>query len=208
MCMFFLHSSKRQLTCSPPPHNMTCSYHNVPRSHHNMPCHTHIINLLQYLANGNVVQQNGLSLLVDNGYLKFKQLQCPHKIYFSTATKEWAQMAESLRYLLFLRFFMLSLSCSIYINICSLYRRKDVECFFGILKIRFAIIRYGIRFHDALIFDNIFKVFFCCRFNSVRFFVTYYISANFFMHTIWHNGLFQTIKNRVAGNKIIINKIV
>ena len=56
----------------------------------------------QYSSNGDVVVQQGLSVLVDNGYLKFKELQCPHKQWFDMETLEWSKTAESLRFVFIL----------------------------------------------------------------------------------------------------------
>ena len=53
--------------------------------------------ILQLTSTGEEKTMHGLSLLVDNGYLKFKQMQCPYKVWSSDKEKEWSKMAESLR---------------------------------------------------------------------------------------------------------------
>ena len=53
--------------------------------------------ILQLTSTGEERTMHGLSLLVDNGYLKFKQMQCPYKEWSSDKEKEWSKMAESLR---------------------------------------------------------------------------------------------------------------
>ena len=45
------------------------------------------------------------------------------------------------------------------IYIVFFFRSKDIECFFGILKARFAILRVGMRFRDPTVLDHVFKVF-------------------------------------------------
>ncbi len=58
---------------------------------------TNNINFFQYTSAGEERKMCGLSLLVDNGYLKYKQMQCPYKYWSSDKEKEWSKMAESLR---------------------------------------------------------------------------------------------------------------
>ena len=43
--------------------------------------------------------------------------------------------------------------------------RKDVECTFGILKGRFAVLRYGIRFHKLYMCDQLFMT--CCALHNL-----------------------------------------
>ena len=81
----------------------------------------------------------GLYLLCDNGYHKWRCMQCPLKYAVNYANENevaWSEMVESLR--------------------------KDVECFFGVLKIRFLILRYGIRVQNASAVDDIFQT--CCNY--------------------------------------------
>ena len=55
------------------------------------------INFLQLTSTGEERTLSGLSVLTDNGYLKYKQMQCPYKYWSSDKEKEWSKMAESLR---------------------------------------------------------------------------------------------------------------
>jgi len=90
---------------------------------------------------GNVTQVAGLYLLSDNGYHKWRCLQCPMKIahdYDELYYRKWSEMCESLR--------------------------KDVECTFGILKVRFEILSGGIRLQNASVIDDIFQT--CCALHN------------------------------------------
>lgn len=81
----------------------------------------------------NIILQ-GAHTINDNGYLNWACMMEPSKISSSIAEANWSEMVESLR--------------------------KDVECTFGILKAIFAILKYGSRFTDMGVMDNIFKT--CC----------------------------------------------
>ena len=91
--------------------------------------------------NGNQIKQKGLYLISDNGYFNWRCLQFPYKrkgdvdnMYYH----KWSKRVESIR--------------------------KDVECFFGILKKRFEIIHHGIRLRSATQMDCVVKT--CCTFHN------------------------------------------
>ena len=44
--------------------------------------------------------------------------------------------------------------------------RRDVECLFGELKQEFAVLKYGTRFNDLALMDNIFLT--CCAIHNQR----------------------------------------
>lgn len=76
----------------------------------------------------------GVYLLCDNGYLNWTILQCPQSSYTSGPLFHWSKLLESVR--------------------------KDIECVFGRLKIRFSILKSRIRLHSRFDIDNIFRT--CC----------------------------------------------
>lgn len=77
----------------------------------------------------------GVYLICDGGYLRWPCLICPFK-HESCATQKgyFSSKLESVR--------------------------KDVECTFGILKKRWKILEYGIRFRDIKVLEQVFTV--CC----------------------------------------------
>jgi len=87
-----------------------------------------------YNDTGLKIDIRGAHTINDNGYLNWACMMEPSKISSSVAEANWSEMVESLR--------------------------KDVECTFGILKALFAILKYGSRFTDMRVMDNIFKT--CC----------------------------------------------
>ena len=88
-----------------------------------------------YSAEGGVVKEKGLYLIVDGGYHKWRVLQCPYKhAADGSADKNWSERFESVR--------------------------KDVECTFGILKKRFANLKNAMQFQKKHQIDAIFKA--CC----------------------------------------------
>lgn len=89
-------------------------------------------------VDGVLKEYQGARLLVDNGYLQYKELLPPYKQHPSDEAADWSEMAESLR--------------------------KDVECTFGILKMRFAILKSGFRCHKFSTVDDIFKT--CCALHN------------------------------------------
>lgn len=70
-------------------------------------------------------------LMADNGYLKNAIFICPWKTPTCQEELYWSEWAESVR--------------------------KDVECFFGVLKARWWYLRNGIRYHSADTIQNAFK---------------------------------------------------
>ena len=83
---------------------------------------------------------NGAYNLCDNGYHKWSTMMEPSKRPADENDYNWTEMLESLR--------------------------KDVECLFGELKQEFAILKYGSRFNDLSLMDNIFLT--CCAIHNQR----------------------------------------
>jgi hypothetical protein len=94
-----------------------------------------------YDAQGDLYQMKGACTINDNGYLSWSCMMEPSKVSCSEAEKQWSEMVESLR--------------------------KDVECFFGILKQMFGILKYGSRFQSQELMDDIFLT--CCALYNQRF---------------------------------------
>ena len=92
-----------------------------------------------YGVDGNLNEQRGCYLVCDNGYHKWRMMQCPMKHTASVAAAKWSCHLESIR--------------------------KDVECVFGILKHRFRILKFPVELHNQ---DEIDSVFFtCCILNNM-----------------------------------------
>ena len=72
----------------------------------------------------------GAYIIADNGYAKWRMFQAPIKSSSSMEELKWSTRLESVR--------------------------KDVECFFGRLKIRFRILRSRILFQKQGYIDNVF----------------------------------------------------
>ncbi len=86
-------------------------------------------------ASGNIKEDYGIYLICDEGYLRWPQLVCPYKHESVSSQKGYfSARVESVR--------------------------KDVECVFGILKKRWKILDFGMRFHDINVVEKIFVV--CC----------------------------------------------
>jgi hypothetical protein len=83
-----------------------------------------------YKSDGTITVVKGAYLISDNGYAKWRMLQAPIKSSSSMEELRWSTRLESVR--------------------------KDVECFFGRLKIRFRILRSRIMFHKQRCVDNVF----------------------------------------------------
>lgn len=79
---------------------------------------------------GEEVILKGMHHINDNGYHHWATSMEPSKHSTSDEEYRWSEMLESLR--------------------------KDVECYFGILKQIFAILKYGCRFQDQRVMDDIF----------------------------------------------------
>ena len=82
----------------------------------------------------------GAHNLCDNGYHKWSTMMGPSKRPADENDYNWTEMLESLR--------------------------KDVECLFGELKQEFGILKYGSRFNDLALMDNIFLT--CCAIHNQR----------------------------------------
>lgn len=94
-----------------------------------------------YDANGNSNIHRGVYLLCDNGYHRWRCLQCPLKVTYDhngLYYLKWSKRIESLR--------------------------KDVECFFGALKMRFYLLNGNIRVQNEELVDNIFLT--CCALHN------------------------------------------
>lgn len=83
--------------------------------------------------------EKGYYLICDGGYHKWRVLQCPNKVTANATVMKWSKVVESMR--------------------------KDVECTFGILKIRFKILKYPLRFRTKETIWNIFRT--CCVFHNI-----------------------------------------
>ncbi|CAM9763923.1 unnamed protein product, partial [Hapterophycus canaliculatus] len=88
---------------------------------------------------GKAFERKGNYCIVDNGYNKWEILIPPSKWPGSDEESRWSKALESVR--------------------------KDVECFFGILKGRFRILKLGILFHDRDAIDYMF--FTCCTLHNM-----------------------------------------
>jgi len=89
---------------------------------------------LIYKLDGTMIEVSGAYIICDNGYHKWACLMEPSKQSSTQEEHQWSEMIESLR--------------------------KDIECFFGILKQIFAILKYGCRLQNLDEVDNIFLA--CC----------------------------------------------
>ncbi|KAL9182044.1 hypothetical protein ACHAXT_012387 [Thalassiosira profunda] len=93
-----------------------------------------------YDVQGRVHTDVGVYLICDGGYLRWPTLICPYKGEPVTSTKgHFSSHLESIR--------------------------KDVECVFGILKKRWKILEYGIRFRDIEVVEKVFVV--CCMLHNM-----------------------------------------
>ena len=81
-----------------------------------------------------ILSIQGVYLLCDNGYLNWVILQCPSTTVTSVPLYQWSKRLESVR--------------------------KDIECVFGRLKIRYSILKNRIRLHYKADIDKVFRV--CC----------------------------------------------
>ena len=83
-----------------------------------------------YRSDGSTFLVRGAYLISDNGYAKWRMLQAPIKSSSSLDEMKWSTRLENVR--------------------------KDVECYFGRLKIRFRILRSRVMFHKQSRVDNVF----------------------------------------------------
>ena len=90
------------------------------------------VTFLLYKADGSTFTVRGAYLISDNGYAKWRMLQAPIKSSSSLDEMNWSTRLESVR--------------------------KDVECFFGRLKIRFRILRSRIMFHKQSRVDKAYSL--------------------------------------------------
>ena len=90
-----------------------------------------------YTSNSGNIQNlsiQGCYLLCDNGYLNWVILQCPSTSIADGPLYHWSKRLESVR--------------------------KDIECVFGRLKIRYSILKNRLRLHYKADIDKVFRV--CC----------------------------------------------
>ncbi|CAN0178702.1 unnamed protein product [Ascophyllum nodosum] len=80
--------------------------------------------------NGELIDCKGNYLIVDNGYHKWRVLQEPSKYPTTPEDTQYSKQLES--------------------------TRKDVECFFGILKGRFRILKLPLLYRSKEAIDNVF----------------------------------------------------
>ena len=93
-----------------------------------------------YDDSGVKVRCKGGAMIVDGGYMAEPTMMEPTKNPVDDDDSRWSEMVESLR--------------------------KDIECTFGELKACFAILKYGPRFGDLDLVDNIFIT--CCAMHNQR----------------------------------------
>jgi hypothetical protein len=80
--------------------------------------------------NDDTITEEGLYYIVDGGYHTWGCLICPFKIQQpGTSCEVWSSALESIR--------------------------KDVECTFGILKVRFLILKHPLRLHDMEVIEDV-----------------------------------------------------
>ena len=92
-----------------------------------------------YNENGDLEEHKGLYFICDGGYHKWKCLQCPMKHTTNPAAAHFSTNLESVR--------------------------KDVEDLFGILKMRFRILKHAVELHNQDQIDNVF--FTCCILHNI-----------------------------------------
>ncbi len=91
-----------------------------------------------YDSDGVLHVHRGAYILCDGVYHMWRVLQCPLSGAGSEEERRYAKWLESVR--------------------------KDVECFFGILKGRFRLLKFGINFASSRVVDNIFQT--CCAIHN------------------------------------------
>lgn len=89
-------------------------------------------------AHGNTTQHKGAYVLCDGGYHAWRVMQCPVRTASDPDVLMWSRWLESLR--------------------------KDVECFFGILKTRFRVLKFGIDMVEDTTVDLLFRT--CCALHN------------------------------------------
>ena len=96
----------------------------------NVKSYSHASSNTYLQADGTQSITRGPYLITDNGYAKWRIMQCPIKFCTNERELRWASRLESVR--------------------------KDVECYFGRLKARFRILQSNILFHHQYKVDNVF----------------------------------------------------
>lgn len=92
-------------------------------------------------SDGMRMQQKGLYLICDGGYHRWPTLIPPYKHQLEgTVQASWSKHIESIR--------------------------KDVECTFGILKKRYAILKHRLRLHSKEMIEDIFRC--CCILHNMN----------------------------------------
>ena len=101
--------------------------------------------LLEYDSNGNIIEvcYKGVWFMVDNGYLSWSNTVPPLKDGLTYQQIRFSEWLESMR--------------------------KDVECTFGILKGRFAVLRYGLRLRSIEKCDQLYAT--CCALHNRLLFI-------------------------------------
>mmetsp|Transcript_29950 Transcript_29950/g.34794 ORF Transcript_29950/g.34794 Transcript_29950/m.34794 type:complete len:335 (-) Transcript_29950:47-1051(-) len=101
--------------------------------------------LFEYDSSGNVIEvcYKGVWFMVDNGYLSWSNLVPPLKDGLTYQQIRFSEWLESMR--------------------------KDIECTFGILKGRFAVLRYGIRLQSIEKCDQLYVT--CCALHNRLLFI-------------------------------------
>ena len=122
----------------------------------------------------------GCYLLCDNGYLNWVILQCPSTTVTSLPLYNWSKRLESVR--------------------------KDIECVFGRLKIRYSILKNRIRLHFKSVIDDVFRV--CCILHNMLLlhdgWDTYIDDSNNWLH---YNDLQdEDIDNLLLHNNVTTRK--
>jgi hypothetical protein len=100
----------------------------------------HDVEFNLFKADGTTHTVRGAYLITDNGYARWRIMQCPTKSGFSILEMLWSARLESVR--------------------------KDVECTFGILKGRFRILSGTVLFKLQSNVDNVFVA--CCILHNMN----------------------------------------
>jgi len=101
-----------------------------------------VMNDVEYVLydhNGEPRLHNGAYVICDGGYLKFPVMMNPVTHSMEKDALVWSEWVESIR--------------------------KDVECFFGILKQRWRFFKNGIEYHSSGVIDAAFNT--CCIINNM-----------------------------------------
>ena len=88
---------------------------------------------------GSWITCEGAWIICDDGYHMWRICQCPIRGAYLEGEIAWSNPLESVR--------------------------KDVECTFGTMKIRFRILKTGFNYHKRGTIDNIFHA--CCTLHNI-----------------------------------------